>query len=300
MSAQAFILLVIFLVISSPGTFAQDETPNPNEQSQVSVSVFITDAHGNPVTGIREGDVFVEDEHKPPVAVIGMTHDTSPLRLGVLIDKSNSQRLSELYKPAVEGLNEFLERVLLKDADRVFVEAFDTLPDQPTQWIGASEVGNVRLNLQPSGATSLFDAIERACRERFADKQFPARRVLVLLSDGSDDQSHASLDAAIEAAQQTKTSIIAISTGNSNEHRGTSVLKNLAESTGGYAFVDLRPKEMPEIYSQIAKRLDSMFQVVYVPASSAGGKQPHLLQIKPASGTRLHIQAPKRYYAAIP
>lgn len=300
MRLRALFLLIALALVSSVATVAQAEATNSREQDQVSISVFITDAHDNPLTTISEGDVSIEDDHMPPVRVIGITHNNSPLRLGVLIDKSNSQRLSELYKPAVEGLNEFLRGVLQRDVDKVFVETFGTAPDQPTPWLRVDEFESTKFHLQPGGGTALFDAIERACKERFADDSSSARRVLVVLTDGEDNMSHVSHQAAIEAAQRARVAIIAISTGNGYEPRGASMLKNLAENTGGYTFLDLGQKGMQQVFSQIASQLDSMFQVVYVPAAPASGRQAHQLQIKPAAGKKLRVQAPKRYYTTTP
>jgi VWFA-related protein len=304
MRVQELVFLAVLVATSSAGTFAQDAPGNSTEQATVSVSVFVTDARGNPIGAIGDGDLSIEDEHKPPRRLIAITHDTSPIRLGLLIDKSNSQRRSELYKAGVQGLNTFLKQALQRDADKAFIETFDTVPTRPTAWMSGDELGKIGVDLQPSGATSLFDAIYFACKERLTDNSSPARRVLVVLSDGSDNQSRLNVDAAVAAALRAKAAIVAIGTreeGNNYQERGTDgVLKRLAENTGGYAFLDLRPKDMPKVFSDIAHQLDSMFQVVYVPAETAKSGEAHQLQIKPVSGKKLHVQAPKQYYVLAP
>jgi Ca-activated chloride channel family protein len=297
MRLPALFALIVLTLVSPVAVVAQVGAVNPPEQ-EVSVSAFITDVHGNTVTAIGDGDLSIEDNHKPPVTILGINHDDSPLHLGVLIDKSSSQRSSPLYKPAVEGLNEFLKRVLQQQDDRVFVQAFDSAPGQPTPWMSADEVQHATFRLQPSGGTSLFDAIEHACQERFATDASPARRVLLVLSDGEDDQSHVSLDAAIEAALKARVAIIAISTEFFQLRRGASILKSLTESTGGYAFLDSGQVGLPQAFSQIPNLLNSMFQVVYVPGQGAGNGKSHSLQISQASGRKLRIRAPRRYYPA--
>lgn len=298
------VFLIVLVAVSSVGTFAQNAPERPIEQGRVSISVFVTDAHGKPISAISDGDLSIEDEHKPPRTVIAVAHDTSPVRLGVLIDKSNSQNRSELYKAGVQALNMFLKQILQRDADKIFVETFDTLPNPPTAWMSADELGKVKLDLQPSGASSLFDAIDFVCKERLSDDSSAARRVLVVLTDGGDTQSRINADAAIAAAQRSKAAIIAISTreeGNNYQQSGTNgVLKRLAENTGGYAFLDLRPKDVQKVFSGIAHQLDSMFQVVYIPAEIPKRGEAHQFQIKPSSGKKLHVQAPKQYYAVTP
>jgi len=300
MRANILRFFIALLTGSLASALAQNAPVNPSEHRPVSVSMFVTDAHGNPVSAISDGDVNVEDEHKPPRSVITVTHDVSPLRLGVLIDKSNSQRRSDLYKAGVQGLSTFLKEVLRRDTDKAFIETFDSSPDRPTEWMSADELGKASLNLQPSGATSLFDAIELACKERLSDNFSPARRVLVVLSDGGDTSSRSNLDAATAAAQRAKTAIITISTheeGNIYQRGGTDgVLKRLAENTGGYAFLDLRPKDIQKVFSNISQQLDAMFQVVYVPAEPVNSGEAHQVEIKATSGKKLHVHAPKRYF----
>ena len=284
MRLSAFVLLMSLSVGSSVVSVAQSDAVNPGGQEQVRVSVFITDAHGNPHTAVSDNDLSIEDNHKPPIRVISITHEDSPLRLGVLIDKSTSQRKSEMYKSAVEDLNEFLRRVLPRDVDKVFIETFDSAPDQPTPWMSADDVQKASFTLQPGGATALYDAVVFACKERFGADSASARRVLLMLSDGEDNQSHATPQAAIEAAQRAQVAIIAISTEDIQTLRGSNTLRNLAEGTGGYAFPRSRPKGLSEYFSQSANLLNSMFQVAYVPAQPLAPGKAHVLQIKPASG----------------
>jgi VWFA-related protein len=293
-------LLSLVVAVSWAGIFAQSAPTNAGEQTPVSLSIFVTDAHDNPVSAISTGDVSIMDDYQRPRTVIAATRDESPLRLGVVIDASKSQSKSELYKAGIQELNALLEQVLRRNADEAFVETFDTDPHRPTPCMRIAQLKNAGINLQTGNASALFDAIEVACKERFTDNTSPARRVLILLTDGEDNASRISLDAAILAAQRTRTAIIAISTLEESWEHADSVLRQLAEETGGYAFLGLSPKKMPMVFSKIASQLDSMVQVTYVPARSAKAGDAHQLQIKSASGRKLRVRAPKRYYVVTP
>lgn len=299
---RAYVLGLLGVLIGPAGTLAQSSPANASNQSAVSISVFVTDGHGNPVNSITDTDLSIEDEHQPPRSILRLRHDTSPLRLGVLIDKSNSQRSSDLYKAGVQELGTFLKQTLQREADKVFIETFDNEPDRPMPWMNGNELGRTKLNLQPGGGTSLFDAIDLACKERFTDNNSPARRVLILLTDGDDNASRISIDAAISAAQRARAAIFAVSTREAEEniyHQGhvDGVLKKLAENTGGYAFLELSPKEIQKAFSKIGAQLDGMFEVDFVPTQAAKSGEPHLLQVKPGPGKKLRVQASKRYYA---
>ncbi len=300
------VLGLVIVLVGQAGGFAQLASRIASGQPTISISVFVTDARGNPATSIGDTDLLIEDEQQPR-DVIRVTHDTTPLRLGVVIDRSNSQRASDLYKSGLHELNMFLTQVLREESDEVFIEVFDTAPDRPLPWMARNELGQVQLNARPGGGSSLFDSIDLACKERFGDSESPSRRVLILLTDGEDNQSRINLDDAITAAQRAKAAVFAVSTRenqngygrNDSERAADTVLRKLADSTGGYAFLELGPKQISKAFLQIVAQLDSIFDLVFIPTPAANREQPHTLAVRSASGSKLRVHAAKRYYATI-
>jgi len=166
-------------------------------------------------------ELSVLDNKTPAQSVVGV-HPAGelPLRLGVLIDTSNSERKSSLYQPGVQGLSDLLNEVIKKPEDRAFIVSFSATPDV-SPFMNRDELVKFKIDLTPGGGTAIHDAVYVACKERMQnDPTQPARRVLVVLSDGGDNLSHVTRDETIAAALESGTVIFTLSTSeNPNEMR---------------------------------------------------------------------------------
>ena len=279
----------------------QPVAPSPTAQQTTSVTipVFVTDAHGKPASGVSQDDVSIVDNNTPNQTAVAIHSGTeSPLRVGILIDKSNSQRLTGLYRAALQAMYTFMKQSLRGNDSKVFLEPFDHVLHSPTPWMSAEELAKLPVDLTPSGATALFNAIELACRDRMEnDAAIPARRVLIILSDGEDNQSNITLNAAIASAQRAATVIFGVSTGenSSSPDAGSATLKRLTEKTGGKAFLHLSANEMAKVFSEIAEELNNMYLLTYLPAPSQSGSF-HQIEVKAVSDKKLRVRAPKGYY----
>jgi len=271
--------------------------------SKVSVAFFANDGHDRPVSGVTQADVAVLDNKKVPQSIVGIRGRTDlPLRLGLLIDTSNSERSSSVYQAAVQAASDFLNQSLNGKDDKVFVESFDILPNA-TQFMTKHELSAFKIDLTPSGATALYDALRLACDDRMKnDPVEDSLRVIVVLSDGDDNQSRTSRSEAIASAQRAGVVIFAVSTGYSPSRqtaRGDGILKALASETGGLAFLTLSHKEVPKVFATIRDQIDNMQLLSYVPADPGPAGQYHSLELKPASTTKLRLRAPKGYYGSL-
>ena len=88
--------------------------------------------------------------------------------------------------------------------DKAFIVIFGHVP-QASRFTNRDELLAYKIDFTPRGGTTLFDAIYLSCNERTDDVTPSFRRVLVILSDGGDNQSRVNRDQAIAAAQTTGT-----------------------------------------------------------------------------------------------
>jgi len=204
---------IIVLAAGSAGVGAvaqvpPTELPVRSQSPTVSVPFLTQDSHGHALRLVIPADLSISDNGKPPQSIVAIRNARElPLRLGVLIDTSNSEKVSALYIPGAHAILDLLNQVLNGPEDRVFLETFDTVPNA-SGFMKKDEALNFKINLNPGGGSALFDAIYLACNDRMeGDPIQPARRVLVILSDGGDNFSHVNLDKAIAAAQQVRTVI---------------------------------------------------------------------------------------------
>lgn len=204
-------LLPILSFGVSSAQISQGVAPAKEKPPLVTVPFFAADNHGNPIP-ITYNDLSVVDDKMPASIVAVRSAAELPLRLGVLIDTSSSEARSSLHEPAAQSASDFLSKVLKKPEDGVFLITFATTVDG-TAFMNKDEFPRFNIDLHAGGGTSLFDAIYFASRERMqVDHVQPARHVLVILSDGGDNQSRVNHEEAIAAAQKAGVVIFAVST----------------------------------------------------------------------------------------
>jgi Ca-activated chloride channel family protein len=259
--------------------------------------VFAVDHHGDPVTGLTADSLTILDNKTSVSSGARLAPGADfPLRLGILIDTSNSQRNNRLYEAAVEGIKEFVDDVFRSDQDRVFFEAFATTVDA-TPLLSKDQLSGVSLPLQIGGGTALYDAIALACTDRMgsSDWQSPVRRVLVIVSDGEDNQSHATLAKAEAFPVLYGVVVFAISTNNTPIRRGDKVLERISETTGGIAYTGVSHGEIPKVFAQIRKQIEGMYYLTYAPPGNLVKDDVHRVDVKPAKGVKLQVRSPNRY-----
>lgn len=266
----------------------------------VTVPFLVDDGHGNSMAEISPNDLTILDDKKPAQRVIAVhTAKDMPLRLGVLIDTSGSQAHSALFEQGVKAASDFLIQELSSSGDRAFIVVFSAVP-KGTGFMSKDELDKIRVKISPGGGTALYDAINLACTERMkTDSTQPARRILMLLSDGDDNLSHVNREAAVAAAQNSGTVIFAVSTRNYGDgEKGHKVLERLAAETGGLAFSALNAKDMLKVLASIKQKIEQMQSVTYVPGETGKSGQFHSVELKIASDKKWKVHAPRGYFPA--
>ncbi len=277
---------------------AQRDLPAKDQRPTVTVPFFAVDGRGNDTSAGTQISVSVLDNKAPASAILAIrTARDLPLRVGILIDTSNSARLDGMHEAAVRAASQLLNQILKTSDDRAFFASFAATPNV-TALMNRDEVPKFKVDLTPGGGTALFDAVYFACTERMqADPTQPTRRVLVILSDGGDNLSHVNHDQAIAAAQKAGTVIFAVSTSeHSKPGLDVSRLQQFAEKTGGQAFLYLNPDDLPEVFSSMRGQIENMYAVTFVPADLGKTGQYHSIELKMTSGTKVKLRAPKAYY----
>jgi VWFA-related protein len=163
--------------------------------------------------------------------------------------------------------------------------------------------------MKQSGAqgTALYDAIVSSAR-RIGPQS--GRKALIVLSDGYDTSSAASLGAAVEAAQRADALLYSIrfldrdifafevpaSQGGSPVPReGRKALERLARETGGAYFDLTAADKLDKIYARIEDELRNQYSLGFTPVSNRPGYRKIRVSVKRKN---LTVQARDGYYAA--
>jgi len=179
--------------------------------------------------------------------------------LVVAIDNSRSMTGQSLAN-AKSAARAFVHRK--HAADRISVIAFGNRAVQLTGFSTSSaEAEGVlgTLAVARSSGTALYDAVVEAALSLRSSPL--AGRVIVVLTDGSDVSSHASLDAAVTAARRAGASVYPI--GIEGPDFNPSALKALAHGTNGTYYGAGSSAALAQIYASIAAELDSTWRIGY-------------------------------------
>jgi Ca-activated chloride channel homolog len=266
---------------------------------EVNVLFIATDKHGKFVRDLNEGDFSILDDHKPPQSIVNFRRETDlPLHLGLLIDVSGSVQGRFTFEQ--DAAVNFLERTVRSGFDSAFVVGFNK-----QSHMAQDSTDNVQLlaagvhRLRDGGGTALYDAVYRACKEKFLNDRpdRPVRKAIVIVSDGEDNQSEVSRAQAIEMAQRAEVIIYAISTDDSGlVLRGDTVLAQLAAATGGRAFFPFKMKDITRSFASIEDELRSQYVVSYRPADFDADGRFRSIEIS-ALKKDLQVRARKGYFA---
>jgi len=271
----------------------------------VNVLVTVRDKQGQLIEGLIKEDFTIEEDGRPQAIRYFSPQADLPLTLGLLMDVSGSQRtvLAEQRRAS----RQFLDKILRKD-DSAFLLTFD----RQVHLIQGLSLPELDLKTGPTpGAaqgTALYDAIDFAARRIAAQA---GRKALVILSDGYDTSSAASISSAIETAQRADTLVFSIrfldrdifafevpaSQGGSPVPReGRKALERIAKETGGGYFDLTAAETLEKIYSRIEDELRKQYSLGFTPdGKGRSGYRKIRVSVKRKG---LTVQARDGYYSA--
>lgn len=261
----------------------------------------VTDKKGRMVNDLTKDDFRVLEDEKPQTIRFFSRETDLPLRIGILIDTSNSIR--ERLHFEQEAAIDFLSSTLRPGKDLAFVVGFDVEPQIIQDYTDdVGKLADAIRGLQAGGGTALYDAIYSASKQKmlvFPPPEPYLRRVMIIVSDGRDNQSEHSRDEALAMAQKGEVTIYAISTNRSgNQEVGDKILRYFAAETGGRAFFPFEAQDLAEDFREISHELRSQYSLGYVPTNTqmAGTFRTITIQVLEKG---LHVRAKKGYFYPI-
>ena len=284
-------------------------TPAPNSPAEtirvpvneVNLIFTATDKHGHFIKSLKQDDVNIVDDKKAVDKYLSFDNETDlPLRVGLLIDTSNSIR--DRFKFEQQAAIEFLSQIVRPKTDEAFTLGFDTVAEVTQDFTGDTEqlAKGIRV-MRPGGGTALYDALYQACRDKLM-KISPGeavRRAIIMVSDGDDNQSRVTREEAIEMAQRAEVIVYTISTNTSGQLlRGDQILKLISEQTGGRFFAPFKIEDVANAFQEIQEELRSQYAVAYKPPDFKADGHYRSIEIS-AREKHIHIRARKGYYAPV-
>ena len=317
----------------TPGQEPKPQNPPPGQETPqqsgekftrvvnlVDVLFTVLNRRNKLVPDLGKDDFKIFDENKPQDIRYFSKQTDLPLRIGMLLDTSNSIR--DRIKFEQDASVNFLFSVVRRNKDEAFVMTFDDEPQiiQPF----TSDTGALRDEItrtRAGGGTAIYDAIYEACLNQLSHPPRPpgdqpdvVRRVMILISDGEDNLSVHTRSDAIEMAQRYSVVIYTISTSTqwvslseTNPAKtadrkyhltdGDKILQDLAEETGGRAFFPYHVDDLDQSFQDIGDELRNQYSIAYAPGNYVLDGRYHRIRIDVPEHKGYQVRARRGYYA---
>jgi Ca-activated chloride channel homolog len=305
---------------------AAQEPARPSDQTiqsvvnLVDVLFTVLDRRNKLIPDLEKADFKIFDEKSQQEIRYFSRQTDLPLRIGMLLDTSNSIR--DRIKFEQDASVNFLFSVLRHNKDEAFVMTFDDEPQIIQPFTG--DAGLLRdqiVKTRAGGGTSIFDAIYDACVKELSHPPRPpgdqpdvVRRVMILISDGDDNLSTHTRSEAIEMAQRTSVVIYTISTstqwvslsqtdpnkmGDRKFHLtdGDKILQDLAEETGGRSFFPYHVDDLDQSFQDIGDELRNQYSIAYLPTNYVLDGRYHKIRIEVPEHKGYQVRARRGYFA---
>ena len=280
---------------------AQDGPTFHVDVKLVNVFVNVTDRNGTIVGGLTREDFAVAEDNRPQQIAIFERQSELPLNLTLAIDTSAS-----VYKDRVieqEASKDFVH-ALLREQDQMRLLEFSTFVTELTPFTNSvSQIDRGIERLRGEGGTALYDTIFLASKG-LGPKQ--GRKVLVVVSDGSDTVRGTSYDEALEQALRNEVMIysiidVPIEASAGRDLGGEHALVTLAEQTGGKSFY-ASEGGLKKAFARVSEDLRTQYLIAYYPHHQEPGVTFHRLMVTVprAANDAFNIRYRTGYYADAP
>jgi VWFA-related protein len=313
---------------STPSASPSQEPPQKTDQKLITVvnlvDVLFTvlDRRNKLVPALEKTDFKIfDDKLRQEIRYFSKQSDL-PLRIGVLLDTSNSIR--DRIKFEQDASINFLFTVLRRNKDEAFAMTFDDEPQIIQPFTGdAGALRDQITKTRAGGGTAIYDAIYEACVKELSHPPRPpgdqpdvVRRVMILISDGEDNLSNHTRTEAIEMAQRTSVVIYTISTSiqwisltQNNEPSksadrkyhltdGDKILQELAEETGGRSFFPYHVDDLDQSFQDIGDELRNQYSIAYLPTNYVLDGRYHKIRIEVPDHKGYQVRARRGYFAS--
>jgi Ca-activated chloride channel family protein len=265
----------------------------------VLVPVTVTDTMQRLVVGLRP-DNFQLFENKKPQRIQHFSSEDAPVSLGIIVDASGS--MANKMDRVREAVKEFCASS--NSQDEFFMITFSDEPRLMHDFTDSPEdIESKMLFTTPKGRTTLLDAIYMGLK-KMREAKF-GKKALLIISDGGDNHSRYTEEEVKSAVKESDVMIYAIGTFDrylhtDEEKLGPELLSNIADTTGGRAFILDNMAEMPTLAHRIGTELRTQYVLGYHPENPPHDGKWRKVSVKLKLPKKLpYMQAKARtgYYA---
>jgi len=236
----------------------------------VLIPVLVTDLYDRPIHGLHKED-FRLFEDGAEQSISQFFSDDSPISIGIVFDASNSMRSK--ISQARQAVSEFLRMSI--PGDEFFLIKFNDRPEYLHGFTtGSAAIEEAVESIQPIGWTSLYDAIYMAIA-RMKHAAHP-RKVLLVLSDGADNNSRYSESEVRQLVKEADVRIFSISILDK-----AASLEKISEESGGRAYRVKNLDELPDLAANVNIEMHTQYVLGYSPPANQNDGKYRKVKVDP-------------------
>jgi Ca-activated chloride channel homolog len=263
---------------------------------EVVLHATVVDDKQRMVTNLDKPAFSVFEDGKPQ-NIVSFRHEDIPVALGIVIDNSGSMRekRDKVNKAAINLVK------ASNPQDEVFIVNFNDeyyLDQDFTADIGKMKEALEKVDTR--GGTALYDAVVASAGHLKKNAKLE-KRVLLVVTDGEDNESQETLEQAIRRLQEENgPTVYAIGLlGEEKARRARKALQFIAEKTGGIAFFPKSLDEVDSITRNVAHDIRNQYTLGYKPTNpkSSGGYRTIRVDAKSKGYGKLTVRTKSGYYA---
>jgi Ca-activated chloride channel homolog len=263
---------------------------------EVVLHATVVDEQGHLITGLDKS-AFSISENGTPQAITSFRREDIPVEIGIVVDNSGSMRdkrgqVNQAVLNLIRASN---------SEDQVFVVNFGQNPYLDQDFTSDVNLLQAALHqVSAKGSTALYDAIV-ASAVHLENNPRLSKKVLLVITDGQDNMSRATLQEASRRLQQANgPTIYAIGLlGSGLRGEGRDALQHLASSTGGVAYFPDSLDQVDNITRTVARDIRSQYILAFKPRNQNAKPEYQSLRVEaraPGYG-KLTVRTRSGYYS---
>jgi Ca-activated chloride channel family protein len=270
------------------------EVTEATQVTSVRLDTAVYDKKGHFVTGL-DGNSFYVSEDGVPQQIDMVASEAIPATFALLVDSSQSMsRRMEFVREAAGRVASYL-----RPMDSVIVAPFSkTIAATTGPTNDRATVMEAITAIQAAGGTAIADSLVEMAGRLATVK---GRAVVVLITDGYDENSTNHAEDAIRAlkAASVTTYVVGIGGVAGISLKGEQFLKDLATETGGRAFFPPRMEDLVSVYDTLTVDAQNRYLITYTPTNQAWDGTWRTVALTTFSPEHV-IQTKKGYFARKP
>jgi Ca-activated chloride channel homolog len=267
------------------------------QSDEVTLQATVVDTKKHLVTSLQPSNFEIYEDGQVQ-QITSFRREDIPVSIGMVVDNSGSMRTKRAaVTKAVVNLVQ-----ASNPGDEVFIVNFNDEPYLDQDFTNKVELMRESLDRVDSrGGTALYDAVI-ASADHLAKGAQREKKVLLVVTDGDDNESRESLEQAVRTVQNDKgPTIYCIGILSKEDRKRTAkrALEALSIQTGGVAFFPENLEEVDEISREVARDIRNQYTITYKPSNPrANGGYRSVKVVAHAPGYHeLQVHTRTGYYA---